>query len=76
MDDLQRSPLRSSSIAGRPDLRIAPAASTTGVMATVDEFLEPAAASSLLPHHDDGSSSGHQLGHKFRRLQPYHFQCQ
>jgi hypothetical protein len=76
VDDLQCSPLRSSSALGRPDLRAVPDASTTDVVATVDELLELAVAGSLLLHHDDGSSCGHRLGHRFRRIQPHHFQCQ
>jgi hypothetical protein len=67
MDDPRRPPLWSSSAAGRPDLRATPAASTTGIVATVDELLEPVATGSLLPHHDDGSSGGHRLGSRFRR---------
>jgi hypothetical protein len=70
VDDLQRSPLRSFSAAGRPDLHAATGASTIGVVATMDKLLEPAAAGSLLPHHDDGSSHGHRLGCRFRCLQP------
>jgi hypothetical protein len=63
MDDLRRSPLRSSSTAGWPDLHTAPGASASGGMDTVDELLGPATAGPLLPHHDDGSSRDHQLGH-------------
>jgi hypothetical protein len=75
MDDLWCPPLWSSSAAGRPDIHIAPAASTTDIVATVDELLEPAATGSLLPHHSDGSSRGHRLGHRFQRIQPHHFHC-
>jgi hypothetical protein len=75
VDDPRRPPLRPSSVAGCPDLHTALAASTTGIMVTVDELLEPAATGSLLPHHDDGSFHGHQLGCRFLCLQPYHFQC-
>jgi hypothetical protein len=67
VDDPRHPPLRPSSVAGFPDLCAAPAASTIGIVATVDELLEPAATGSLLPHHDDGSSGGHQLGSRFRR---------
>jgi hypothetical protein len=41
MDDLQCSPLRSSSAGGRPDLHAAPGTSTTDIMASVDELLDP-----------------------------------
>jgi hypothetical protein len=75
VDDPQRPPLWSSSTACRPNLRAAPAVSTTGIVATVDVLLEPAGAGSLFPHHDDGSSYGHRLGYRFRHLQPHHFQC-
>jgi hypothetical protein len=74
MDDLRRSHLQSSSTTGLPDLHAAPSASTTDGVATMDELLESATTDSLLPHHDDGSSHGHRLGHRFRRLQPHHFQ--
>jgi hypothetical protein len=69
MDDLQHSPLRSSSIVGQRDLRATPSASTSGGMDTVDELLGPAAAGLLLPHNDNGSSYGHPTG---SHLQPPH----
>jgi hypothetical protein len=55
----RRSHIRSSSAADRTDLHTAPDASTTGIVATVDELFEPTGTGSLLPHHDDGSSRGH-----------------
>jgi hypothetical protein len=55
----RRSHIRSPSVAGRTDLHTAPDASTTGIVATVDELFEPTSTGSLLPHHDDGSSRGH-----------------
>jgi hypothetical protein len=63
------------SAVGRPDLHAAPGPSTSDGVDTMDELLGPAAIGPLLPHHGDGSFRGHLLGHRFRRLQPHHFQC-
>jgi hypothetical protein len=71
MDNLRCSPPRSSSVVGRPDLHAAPGTSTSGDVDTVDDLLGPTAAGPLLPPHDNGSSCGHQLDHRFWCLQPH-----